>query len=157
MNQKTRFHVLKCSGVWCLFEFLLSSREQLELVFTTNVGVVGDDASFDLGVLRGFSLGLQRTQHRKTIQKTPMSPRKCHAAFKWPYFCEDRCKSFDIALEVGKKIQCLQVAKCQASSEEDKTLVSTHGGRVTKQHHERIIPRGASIYTWYQRPQTGLV
>ncbi|CAK9017602.1 unnamed protein product [Durusdinium trenchii] len=63
--------------VWCLFEFLLSSREQLELVFTTNVGVVGDD----------------------------------------------RCKSFDIALEVGKKIQCLQVAKCQASSEEDKRKI----------------------------------
>ena len=32
------------SGVWCLFEFLLSSRQQLELVFTTDVGVVGDDS-----------------------------------------------------------------------------------------------------------------
>ena len=36
------------SGVWCLFEFLLSSREQLELVFTTDLGVVGDDASVRL-------------------------------------------------------------------------------------------------------------
>ena len=32
------------AGVWCLFEFLLSCRENLELVFTTAVGVVGDDA-----------------------------------------------------------------------------------------------------------------
>ena len=55
-----------------------------------------------------------------------------HVAFKWPYFCEDGCKSFDIALEVGKKIECLEVVKCQASSEEDKTLVSTHGGRVSQ-------------------------
>ncbi|CAL1173608.1 unnamed protein product [Cladocopium goreaui] len=30
--------------VWCLFEFLLSSREHLELVFVTNVGVIGDAA-----------------------------------------------------------------------------------------------------------------
>ncbi|CAK9110651.1 Putative outer membrane protein PmpB [Durusdinium trenchii] len=63
--------------VWCLFEFLLSSREQLELVFTTDVGVVGDDG----------------------------------------------CTSFDIALEVGKKIECLEVAKCQASSDEDKRKI----------------------------------
>jgi len=35
---------LPCSGVWCLFEFLLSSREHLELVFVTNVGVIGDAA-----------------------------------------------------------------------------------------------------------------
>ncbi|CAK9034472.1 Uncharacterized protein SCF082_LOCUS20868 [Durusdinium trenchii] len=63
--------------VWCLFEFLLSSREQLELVFTTDVGVVGDDG----------------------------------------------CTSIDIALEVGKKIECLQVTQCQASSEEDKKKI----------------------------------
>ncbi|CAK9110650.1 Probable outer membrane protein PmpB (Polymorphic membrane protein B) [Durusdinium trenchii] len=63
--------------VWCLFEFLLSSREQLELVFTTDVGVVGDDG----------------------------------------------CASFDIALEVGNKIECLEVAKCQASSDEDKRKI----------------------------------
>ena len=59
-----------------------------------------------------------------------------HVASKWSYFCEDGCKSFDIALEVGKKIECLEVVKCQASSEEDKTLVSTlasiHGGRVSQ-------------------------
>ncbi|CAL1148547.1 unnamed protein product, partial [Cladocopium goreaui] len=60
--------------VWCLFEFLLSSREHLELVFVTNVGVIGDDG----------------------------------------------CSSFDIALEVGKKIKSLQVATCGASSEKDK-------------------------------------
>ena len=35
---------LPCSGVWCLFEFLLSSRENLELVFVTNAGVIGDAA-----------------------------------------------------------------------------------------------------------------
>eukprot|EP00435_Cladocopium_sp_Y103_P044157 s1036_g12.t1 len=45
--------------VWCLFEFLLSSRQHLELVFVTNAGVIGDDG----------------------------------------------CSSFDIALEVGKKIK----------------------------------------------------
>ena len=33
-----------CWGVWCLFEFLLSSRQHLELVFVTNAGVVGDAA-----------------------------------------------------------------------------------------------------------------
>ncbi|CAK9029176.1 unnamed protein product [Durusdinium trenchii] len=60
--------------VWCLFEFLLSSRENLELVFSTDVGVVGDGS----------------------------------------------CTSFDIALKLGKKIKCLQVANCQASSEQDK-------------------------------------
>ncbi|CAL1141136.1 unnamed protein product [Cladocopium goreaui] len=60
--------------VWCLFEFLLSSREHLELVFVTNAGVIGDDG----------------------------------------------CSSFDIALEVGKKIKSLQVATCGASSEKDK-------------------------------------
>ena len=31
-----------CWGVWCLFEFLLSSRQHLELVFVTNAGVIGD-------------------------------------------------------------------------------------------------------------------
>ena len=35
---------LLCLGVWCLFEFFLSTRERLELVFVTNAGVVGDDA-----------------------------------------------------------------------------------------------------------------
>ncbi|CAL1141141.1 unnamed protein product [Cladocopium goreaui] len=60
--------------VWCLFEFFLSNRERLDLVFVTNAGVVGDD----------------------------------------------RCSSFDIALEVGKKIKSLQVATCEASSEKDK-------------------------------------
>ena len=29
---------------WCLFEFFLSNRERLDLVFVTNAGVVGDDA-----------------------------------------------------------------------------------------------------------------
>ena len=33
-----------CWGVWCLFEFFLSSRQHLDLVFVTNVGVVGDAA-----------------------------------------------------------------------------------------------------------------
>lgn len=35
---------LLCLGVWCLFEFFLSNRERLDLVFVTNAGVVGDDA-----------------------------------------------------------------------------------------------------------------
>ena len=35
---------------------------------------------------------------------------------------QDGCSSFDIALEVGKKIKSLQVATCGASSEKDKTL-----------------------------------
>ncbi|CAK9032317.1 Putative outer membrane protein PmpB, partial [Durusdinium trenchii] len=60
--------------VWCLFEFFLSSRENLELVFGTDAGVIGDDG----------------------------------------------CTSFDIALEVGKKIKSLQVVNCQTSSEKDK-------------------------------------
>ena len=38
---------------------------------------------------------------------------------------QDRCSSFDIALEVGKKIKSLQVATCGASSEKDKTLDPT--------------------------------
>jgi hypothetical protein len=38
---------------------------------------------------------------------------------------QDRCSSFDIALEVGKKIESLQGATCEASSEKDKTLDST--------------------------------
>eukprot|EP00913_Durusdinium_trenchii_P027160 g25483.t1 len=49
--------------VWCLFEFFLSSRENLELDFGTDAGVIGDDG----------------------------------------------CTSFDIALEVGRKIKSLQV------------------------------------------------
>lgn len=35
---------------------------------------------------------------------------------------QDGCSSFDVALEVGKKIKSLQVAKCEASSEKDKKL-----------------------------------
>jgi hypothetical protein len=35
---------------------------------------------------------------------------------------QDGCSSFDIALEVGKKIKSLQVATCGASSEKDKKL-----------------------------------
>ena len=35
---------------------------------------------------------------------------------------QDGCSSFDIALEVGKKIESLQVETCEASSEEDKKL-----------------------------------
>jgi hypothetical protein len=38
---------------------------------------------------------------------------------------QDGCSSFDIALEVGKKIKSLQVATCGASSEKDKTLDPT--------------------------------
>ena len=45
---------INSSGVWCLFEFLLSSRQQLELVFTTDVGVVGDDAWQRKSFTRGF-------------------------------------------------------------------------------------------------------
>ncbi|CAL1141954.1 unnamed protein product, partial [Cladocopium goreaui] len=60
--------------VWCLFEFFLSSRQHLDLVFVTNAGVVGDDG----------------------------------------------CSSFDVALEMGKKIELLQVETCEASSQEDK-------------------------------------
>ncbi|CAE7594077.1 pmpB [Symbiodinium natans] len=62
--------------VWCLFEFLLSKQLQLELVFATDVGVIGDDG----------------------------------------------CTSFDIALQLGDKIEFLQVANCHASSEEDRPL-----------------------------------
>ena len=40
------------------------------------------------------------------------------------FILEDGCTSIDIALEVGKKIECLQVTQCQASSEEDKKLAS---------------------------------
>ncbi|OLP75791.1 hypothetical protein AK812_SmicGene44358 [Symbiodinium microadriaticum] len=61
--------------VWCLFEFLLSKQLELELVFATDVGVIGDDG----------------------------------------------CTSFDIALELGKKIESLQVANCYASSDGDRT------------------------------------
>ena len=35
---------------------------------------------------------------------------------------QDGCSSFDIALEVGKKIESLQVETCEAFSEEDKKL-----------------------------------
>ena len=35
---------------------------------------------------------------------------------------QDGCTSFDIALEVGKKIKSLQVVNCQTSSEKDKQL-----------------------------------
>ncbi|CAE7498251.1 unnamed protein product [Symbiodinium sp. CCMP2456] len=65
------------SGVWCLFEFLLSKQLELELVFATDVGVIGDDG----------------------------------------------CTSFDIALELGKKIESLQVANCDASSDGDRTRI----------------------------------
>ena len=64
-------------GVWCLFEFLLSSQLNLELVFTTDVGVIGDPG----------------------------------------------CTSFDIALIVGKRLRHLEVAGCQASSDEDKRKI----------------------------------
>lgn len=63
--------------VWCLFEFLLSKQLDLELVFATDVGVIGDDG----------------------------------------------CTSFDIALELGNKIESLQVANCAASSELDRTRI----------------------------------
>ena len=67
-------HAIK-PGVWCLFEFLLSKQLELELVFATDVGVIGDDG----------------------------------------------CTSFDIALELGNKIESLQVANCYASSDGDRT------------------------------------
>ena len=35
---------------------------------------------------------------------------------------QDGCSSFDVALEMGKKIESLQVETCEASSEEDKKL-----------------------------------
>lgn len=62
--------------VWCLFEFLLSSELQLEVVFATELGVLGDQLA---------------------------SP--------------------DIALQIGRKLQSLQVANCHASSEEDKQRI----------------------------------
>lgn len=67
-------------------------------------------------------------------------PHVSHAAPAVKSLCfEDECTSFDIALEVGKKIERLQVAECQASSDEDKRLVSTHGSG-----HQTIL-LGASI------------
>ena len=60
--------------------------------------------------------GVSRTVKRfQTVQRFPL---------------QDGCTSFDIALEVGKKIECLEVAKCQASSDEDKTLASADDGMV---------------------------
>ncbi|CAE7288505.1 pmpB, partial [Symbiodinium sp. CCMP2456] len=70
-------NVVLSLGVWCLFEFLLSKQLELELVFATDVGVIGDDG----------------------------------------------CTSFDIALELGKKIESLQVANCYASSDGDRTRI----------------------------------
>ena len=35
---------------------------------------------------------------------------------------QDGCSSFDVALEMGKKIELLQVETCEASSQEDKKL-----------------------------------
>ena len=43
-----------CRGVWCLFEFFLSSRQHLDLVFVTNAGVVGDAAWRKWFVLKGL-------------------------------------------------------------------------------------------------------
>ena len=45
----------------------------------------------------------------------------CQCAIMCPLL-QDGCSSFDIALEVGKKIKSLQVAKCEATSEKDKKL-----------------------------------
>jgi len=50
---------------------------------------------------------------------------------------QDGCSSFDIALEVGKKIKSLQVATCGASSEKDKKLDSTKS--------TRLISRGTGV------------
>ena len=36
---------------------------------------------------------------------------------------QDGCTSFDIALEVGRRIKSLQVVNCETSSEKDKKLV----------------------------------
>ena len=52
-------------GVWCLFEFLLSSQLNLDLVFGTDLGVLGEQGT---------------------------SP--------------------DITLEIGRKLETLQVANC---------------------------------------------
>jgi hypothetical protein len=48
-------------------------------------------------------------------------------AMTWTMFplLQDGCSSFDIALEVGKKIESLQVETCEASSEDDKKLDCT--------------------------------
>ena len=43
-----------------------------------------------------------------------------------PKMLQDECSSFDIALQVGKKINSLQVATCQASCEKDKKLDFHH-------------------------------
>ena len=37
---------------------------------------------------------------------------------------DDGCTSFDIALELGNKIESLKVANCQASSDEDITIIT---------------------------------
>lgn len=37
-------HVSSQPGVWCLFEFLLAGRHNLDIDFATDVGVLGDDA-----------------------------------------------------------------------------------------------------------------
>ncbi|CAE7278246.1 unnamed protein product, partial [Symbiodinium pilosum] len=63
-------------GVWCLFEFLLSSQLNLDLVFGTDLGVLGEQGT---------------------------SP--------------------DITLEIGRKLETLQVANCHASSAEDKRKI----------------------------------
>lgn len=68
-------------GVWCLFEFLLSSREQLELVFTTDVGVVGDDASFNISAqrwLEGMELKWYPYQRPRCLVLVGVVTHICH-------------------------------------------------------------------------------
>ena len=157
-------------GVWCLFEFFLSSREHLELVFVTYAGVVGDAAWPKLVCLKKFGtrqpavVSMRKVFAGLSVQMLRASFCSYHVvifyffefvslckseagpdglqkfwkagscligldglAMTWTMFplLQDGCSSFDIALEVGKKIESLQVETCGASWEDDKKLDCT--------------------------------
>ncbi|CAE7453952.1 pmpB, partial [Symbiodinium pilosum] len=70
-------HGTGSAGVWCLFEFLLASERQHNLVFATDLGVLGDQgASPDIALQVGRAL--------RTLQVV-----NCHASVE-----EDRQKIF---------------------------------------------------------------
>ena len=78
-----------------------------------------------LGLESRPSTGLTFVKHDATSLtckyiQTYVALHLCLTCMSVCHLLQDGCSSFDIALELGKKIKSLQVATCGASSEKDK-------------------------------------
>ena len=89
-----------CRGVWCLFEFFLSSRQHLDLVFVTNAGVVGDAAWRKWFVLKKLEPG----NHFLFFMKKTVLDCHCHCKCRGQVLGSARARVFISSARQSKQV-----------------------------------------------------